>query len=281
MKLPDFTNDPKLNALRRSMGASAPGGFSPTYRPNALTQEELDQLAGGGIEVLFDEITKLDDGTLGYKNRRVLVYIRDVPIYGSDFTLPRFHIAFCRTLEEMRGAHRFERYVVATRDDGQFWIHKISNGRRRDGTWERLNVCQNCLNALNFDAFSYSLPRSRRHQIVSEFEISRFFERYSKSLHLREPTHDYITAPINDYTDDFEQVSRRIKAARGYRCENCRLTPENRFLHVHHINGQKNDNSDNNLRVLCMGCHAAMPHHGHMKRMPGFAEFQRKYDPDS
>lgn len=280
MKLPDFTDDPKLNALRRAMGASAPGGFSPTYRPSALTQEELDQLAGDGIEVLFDEITKLHDGTLGYKDRRVLVYIRDVPTYGGDFSLPRFHVAFCRTLDEMREAHRFERYVVATRDDGQFWIHKISNGRRRNGSWEKLNVCQNCLNALNFDGFSYSLDKKRRSLIVSQFEIAHFFEMYSKSLHLREPTHDYISAPINEYTDDFEQISRRVKTARGYKCENCGRSPEVRYLHVHHINGQKNDNSDANLRVLCLGCHARMPHHGHMKGTPGFGEFQRKYEPD-
>src|SRR5262249_15899590 len=133
MKLPDFTHDLSLNALRRAMGATAPGGFSPSYRPSLLTQDELDQLAGGGIDVTFDEITKLEDGTLGYKDSRVLVYIRDVSTYGGDFTLPRFHVAYCRTLDEMRAARRFERYVVATRDDGQFWIHKISNGQKRPG----------------------------------------------------------------------------------------------------------------------------------------------------
>ena len=95
MKLPDFTNDPKLNALRRDMGATAPGGFSPAYRPNALSPEELEQLANGGIEVLFDEITELEDGTLGYKDSRVLVYIRDVSSFGGKFELRAFmlHLA--------------------------------------------------------------------------------------------------------------------------------------------------------------------------------------------
>ncbi len=279
MKLPDFTDDPKLNALRQAMGASAPGGFSTTYRPNALTQEELDQLSDGGIEVTFDEITELEDGTLGYKDSRVLVYIRDIRDYGREIQLPRFHVAYCRTIAEMKEDHRFERYVVATRDDGNFLLNKMS-GQRRSTHWERLNVCQNCLNSLNFDGFSYSLHKGKRADLVSEFTIPRFFEKYPKSLHLRRPKHDFISAPLNDYTPDFAQISRSVKSARGYRCEECNRTPEARFLHVHHINGQKNDNSDANLRVLCMGCHAAAPRHGHMKDLPGFEEFQRKYDAD-
>ena len=44
MILPDFTDDPVLIALRHLMGAEAPGLFSPIYRPNTLTFEELEQL---------------------------------------------------------------------------------------------------------------------------------------------------------------------------------------------------------------------------------------------
>jgi 5-methylcytosine-specific restriction endonuclease McrA len=113
----------------------------------------------------------------------------------------------------------------------------------------------------------------------SSFIIQRFFEKFPKSLHLRKPQNDYISAPINDYTEDFEQISMNVKAARGYKCEKCNLAPEIRYLHVHHINGQKHDNIATNLRVLCYGCHAAMPLHAHMKRTKGFDEFQRKYDP--
>jgi hypothetical protein len=278
MKLPDFTDHPGLKSLRRAMEATAPGGFTITYRPNALTQEELNELAGEGIEVFFEEITKLNDGTLGYKESRVLVYIRDVPSYGGDFNLPRFHFAFCSTLEKMHANHRFERYVVANREDGQFLIQRIIHRRKANKTWEKLIVCQNCLNALQFDNFSYSLPKKSRTKIVSSFSIPRFFERYPRSLHLKVPQNDYISAPTNDYPEGFDEISRSIKRARNYKCEECGLKPEDRFVHVHHVNGQKNDNRRENLRVLCLGCHAAMPQHGHMKRMAGFEEFQRKYN---
>jgi hypothetical protein len=143
MKLPDFTHDKGLIALRREMGADSPGNFLTTFRPTSLTEEELERLGDVGIDVYFDEITRLDDGTLAYKDSRVLVYIRDVPTYGSDFTMPRFHVAFCSTLQKMFEAHRADRYVVATKESGDFFIQKIANGKKlSDGTWERLSVCQ-------------------------------------------------------------------------------------------------------------------------------------------
>jgi hypothetical protein len=51
MRLPDFTDDAGLIALRRSMGAEAPSYFSPSYRPDKLTLTELQQLATEGKDV--------------------------------------------------------------------------------------------------------------------------------------------------------------------------------------------------------------------------------------
>jgi hypothetical protein len=45
MRLPDFTADPDLIALRRSMGADVPGSFTPSYQPGNLTLTELEQRA--------------------------------------------------------------------------------------------------------------------------------------------------------------------------------------------------------------------------------------------
>ena len=56
MRLPDFTDDAGLIALRRSMGAVAPGSFSPNYRPDELTLAELEQLARDGKDVSIDDI---------------------------------------------------------------------------------------------------------------------------------------------------------------------------------------------------------------------------------
>ena len=98
MRLPDFTNDPGLIALRHSMGAEAPGLFSPSYRPNTLTIEELEQLATDGKDVSIDDVVVLDDGTFSYKDSRVVIYIRDIQQF-QKWT-PRFHIADCKTLQQ-------------------------------------------------------------------------------------------------------------------------------------------------------------------------------------
>jgi hypothetical protein len=44
---------------------------------------------------------------------------------------------------------------------------------------------------------------------------------------------------------------------------------------VHHINGLKSDDSPENLRVLCIGCHAEQPSHGHMRSMPDYRSYRR------
>jgi len=46
-----------------------------------------------------------------------------------------------------------------------------------------------------------------------------------------------------------------------------------KYLHVHHRNGQKNDNRDSNLAVMCVACHAEQPMRGHMKFTPDYKAF--------
>jgi hypothetical protein len=142
------------------MGAEQPGSFSPSYRPDELSLAELEQLATEGKDVSIDDVAVLEDGTLSYKESRVLIYIRDI----SEFQnwVPRFHIADCATLDQMKQKNAFARYVVATRDDGSFVVNVIGNGRQVTRNTMQLDVCQNCLDKLDFDGFSRNLSQPRR-----------------------------------------------------------------------------------------------------------------------
>ena len=115
MTLPDFIEFEPFNQLRRLMNAALPDEFSTGYTINRLTQNDLDRALEGIEGVTVDDISDvevLSDGTLSYKERRVLLYIRDkrvFPGYKPHQYFPKFHVANCGTLEQMRqnGRWRF------------------------------------------------------------------------------------------------------------------------------------------------------------------------------
>jgi 5-methylcytosine-specific restriction endonuclease McrA len=278
MKLPDFRKFDKLIRVKVAMGVppNQVGDIRAIeIRRAGPTQEEIGRLDGDGLEVEKEDVVPLPDGTLSYKDRRVLLYIRDIAVYGGGNFVPRFHISDCRTLQEMRRNQRFARFVIASRDDGLFQLHYIDSGRRKT---VRLDVCQNCLDHLSYKGFQQSLSEAKRLAAVSDFSIPKFFEAYPKSLHRFTPTHTDLTAPQNVYNPDFPSKSRAYRQQKNWVCEECGIslsTPAmQRFLHVHHINGQRNDDDPRNLKALCIHCHAEQPSHGHMKAMLQYREFE-------
>ena len=180
MKLRDFTQDPDLNRLRRMMSATRDGSYTIKLKPNTLTPDEWNKLEKEGIDVGATDLEWLEDNTIGYRNSRVLVYTRDVAIYGGQFAPPKFHVAHCSTLYNILAEDRFERYVATVRQDGEFSINKIDRGGRTPSL-ERLGVCQNCLGVLAFDGFSSALPWSARKALIKDFSAARFFAQYPKS----------------------------------------------------------------------------------------------------
>lgn len=279
MKLSDFSNDVGLNELREKMGAPLIRFVAPKGRPT-LTPEEVEELATRGIEVPLKDVGVLNDGTFLYKGRRVVLYIRDVQQYRDQFDLPKFHLAMCETLLTMKDAGRFEaRYTVATRNDGKFRIQKIVANRVASKTDEKLVVCQNCLHGLNYKMFNKLRPKVEKLPFLESFSISTFFEEFQTSPIWARPTYDDIHAPLNVYSPDFYEIAHGIKEKRGYRCESpdCKrdlsALPLRRYLHAHHIDADKSNNSARNIKLLCIHCHAKAFMHAHVRDMPDYREF--------
>jgi hypothetical protein len=282
MKLPDFLSNAELNNLRAEMGANFLGDLTLTNDAKRLTLQELDELTGDGIDIeSLDQVETFKDNTLVYKNRRVILYIRDVAEYGSrrkrDDSLPRFHVANCRTLIEMRLQKRLLRYVVAARVDGKFQINRISKGTKTIGSLEALKVCQNCLECLGFDGFHSAITPAKRQEVVGSFTLGRFFSQYPQTVLNDDDNESELTARINDYSGDFGLYATRAKQRSGYRCEVCSIdlsAPHlRRYLHAHHMNALKYDNSDVNLKALCIACHAKQVGHSHMLALPEYKQF--------
>lgn len=251
MKLPDFFHFAPFNQLRRQM--SVPEGyyrdFNVAVRPG-VTREELDALTSGdGIDIAIDQLTFLPDGTLGYKDRRIFLYIRDVHSHGR-FSDPRYHFANCDKLQEMASRGRFERrYVIAAEATGEFKINYISNGVIRPER-KRLSVCQYCLGKISFEGFDPQWPRPKRHAVVSAFTPETFFALYPRTFHSALPRYGSENAPIDDYSPDFAELSRSMRAAHSWRCQRCAhsfvSSRLQKYLEVHHINGDRRDNGTNN-----------------------------------
>lgn len=69
--------------------------------------------------------------------------------------------------------------------------------------------------------------------------------------------------PVNDYTQDWDNISATYRKKQRYICQNCGvdLSSERRLLHVHHKNRDKGDNREKNLIALCASCHKMQPYH--------------------
>jgi hypothetical protein len=282
VKLPNFEDDADLNALRRAMSAEL-RDYCAAPPSDVLTIEEIERLAGEGIEIPLDQVQVLNDGTHFYKGRRVIVYIRDVAEYGNRVSMPKYHLAMCSTLYTMIDEGRYQRrYVVATRDDGRFSIQRI-RGEAVIKSEEELDICQQCLDELKYKLFSLRMNRDARIKMVRGFSIREFFDEYGKSCVWATPTFDAVHAPANVYSHQFYRVAKSLKDRRGYRCEeiDCHLdlsSPQDRrFLHAHHVNADKSDNHPSNIKLLCIRCHANEFQHSHLKDSPDYHIFCQRF----
>ena len=279
MKLPDFFADTELNKLRRAMGIPETqfGSILTTVDPSRLTKEQLNKLTSGeGIDIKLPELTILPDGTFAYKDHRVLVYIRDIQVIeGKVPNLPKYHFMTCRTIVDMQKKKKHEKYVANSQGDGFFQINLITKGKIEKKT-ELLHVCQNCLLDISFNGFNLAMSSNEKKAIVKAFTPKAFFEAFPDSLQLMLPEYSWENSPINDYTPDWPEVSLRTRIEAGWCCQECsiNLSSNRRFLHVHHI-GKTSDNSAENLKVLCIACHAKEPNHLHLQDNPDFKTFQQ------
>lgn len=286
MKLPDFSVNSDLDRLRQDMNASL-AHWHAGWDKKHINIDDI--LVTSGIDIPPDRIEIAKDATLEYEGRKVVVYIRDqfCPSDSSREELSKFHVADCRTLQAMRLSNRYERYVVTTRRDGLFlvnfpdsnWIYNKNESVERE-----LYVCKNCLSRLNYNNYRRYERRGyhdqRRNEIRNSFSLETFFNRYGSQITI-EPTHTDLSAPRNEYAENWNDVSQRYKAKTGWKCEKCRDFLDSpslrKYLHVHHKNGLKNDNREVNLLSLCLRCHAEMPQHQYMKSRRDYKEYMARY----
>lgn len=232
------------------------------------------------IEISGITITPLDknfsikNNELFYKNTKVLLYIRDQAMYGQPEdalknykSAYKFHLSWCQTLQTMFNSGKYEKYVVSTRQDDVLLVRAIGSNNKVYESEQKLHVCRYCLSTLNYKGYRYA-TKSQKDKIYNEFSLKEFFNVQNSDYSFHNmPKHDEYSAKTNIYPDNWEHVSELHRKLCHYRCERCGkdCSHDHKLLHVHHINGNKQDLRQTNLIALCRECH--IQEHPHMRNL--------------
>lgn len=263
MQLYDFLKDDTFNSLRHKMQAPLIDAAALPYRPG-LTYIDIFEIFDGK-EIDFSEIENDENGLLYHKGVLISLNIKDVNSLSGEENLPRLHISFCKTLQEMKDGGRFKRYITSCETSTEREI-RFNNAKV---IMSKLDVCRFCLDKLHWKEFHVYLPSKVKDKIVNEFDLKEFYKTYEPQFYsdfsgilYRESDH----LPLNNYQKNWSAISYQYRKSKNWFCESCgNLFDKNKSnLHVHHINGIKSDNDLGNLRALCYTCHAKQPFHNHM-----------------
>lgn len=232
------------------------------------------------IEISGITITPLDknfsikNNELFYKNTKVLLYIRDQAMYGQPEDILKnyksgykFHLSWCKTLQSMFNSGKYEKYVVSTRQDDVLLVRAIGSNNKVYESEQKLHVCRYCLSTLNYKGYRYA-TKAQKDKIYNEFLLKEFFNVQNSDYSFHDmPKHDEYSAKTNIYPDNWEHVSELHRKLCHYRCERCGkdCSHDHKLLHVHHINGNKQDLRQTNLIALCRECH--IQEHPHMRNL--------------
>ncbi len=266
-RLPDFNTSKTWSLIHDKMGIEELIEI-PKIDIDAISYQEIQALRTSSLDInnIMDHVSPID-GTFEYKGQKVLLYIKeqhyDMVHFDGNLTY-KYHLAYCSTLNHMEKRGRFEkRYVVTQRVDQKFIvdiIDKLTGKFHDENKLCKMDVCKNCLSKLSKQYITDNLF------YYDKFQLKDFIQRYN-TQHSKIPPYRPASLPKNQYADNWSTISKEKRIANDYKCENCGkdLSKRKRDLHVHHVDGMKYNNNDDNLRVLCIKCHSKEPGHGKLR----------------
>lgn len=271
MKLIDFDKWDLFKKVKKRMGISKDSKIkfegSIHFAKLDINKTDWNEIAGRGKDIKnLEDLEEGIDGTIKYEGRNILIYIRDQYSYKSEY---KFHVAWCKTLEDMRNNGKMNRYVMSTRKDGTFLVNMLEKSTQEIIEEDRvveLKVCKNCLSKLNYKG--YVANWKEKTNIYNSFDISEFLEKYDTKFK-QTPKYTDTTAPINQYPKDWPKISMRYRAYKNWICEKCGkdFSQNKGELDAHHIDGNKFNVNYSNLQALCKECHSSEYMHGHYKKI--------------
>ena len=158
--------------------------------------------------------------------------------------VPKFHILNCTTINEQKARANFNGHYV--------FSQKIEKVEDLDGIEKEVTLCKNCL--------------KNQTVILEVIKVSEYVERFilNENIEPNFEDEDLPEGKVFDeiaYTADWDMKSQSYRIRVRFTCENCgiRLNEnygDGYFLETHHLDGNKSNNDDSNLKALCTLCHS-------------------------
>ncbi len=214
--------------------------------------------------VTIPEIDFDDQGIPIWQGEQVLLYIKEGghsidTLLRSPDDANRYHVVECETLSGMRERGKFkQKYVATNNTSGKFRcvaIDPVTRIPEPNDVFAELKVCKNCLKRLNYKGYVESQSREKK-RIWIGFKLDDFFQDYRAKFSSLPIRRDSDTSR-NEYTPDWEVLSRRFRATANWTCAGCKidLSDKKNLLQTHHIDFDKRNNVPSNLTPLCVLCH--------------------------
>lgn len=170
------------------------------------------------------------------KKYRGYMFIKEpwIEEYGS---YPKFHLTNCQKIREFIATGRFKHRYDWSNSHVNDLIDKTTRKEYKD---EILEYCSYC-----------------KKELFEEIEDTYDFH---NTLTKSEMEADKIEVDIFGYVRGKEKISKDYRIRQEFECEVCSIRPKSIFhrkwWHTHHIDGDKTNNTSNNLQCLCVLCHA-------------------------
>lgn len=163
------------------------------------------------------------------------IKVADVEQYG----FPKFHISNCQTIIQQQRQNMFHGHYYWSNSNIVDVLQRGTSTIHKDVI---LDLCGNCRKAAGITGYNHT---------------QGFFD----LLDIQD------NGPINDteldifgYVKEWQQISKKFRIENEFTCDICSIKIENKFdqryIQVHHRNGNKLINNRDNLQCLCTLCHS-------------------------
>lgn len=172
-------------------------------------------------------------------------YNREEAIRGGWNTIvPKFHISNCITIQEQKRKINFDGHYV--------FSNQVVKMEDLDGSIKELLICKNCVKISNNVYNGMSTSNYRDMIILNEDSEPNFID--------SELPKD-VTTDLWGYTSDWDEQSKNYRIKKRFTCENCGIElnkniADGYYLETHHLDGNKLNNNEENLKCLCVLCHS-------------------------